>query len=158
MPGPRPIRWLHLSDLHLGCRGEDLWWQMQEELEASVRTMAGPPDLLLISGDLANRGSAEEYGKVDRLLDTLVGWLRESAGGGPEPLVVAVPGNHDLQRPQGLAALPYRVLDRYEQGAGNEDVRLVDEELWDKKDASFVEPLFASYQEWFRRRLLRDLK
>jgi DNA repair exonuclease SbcCD nuclease subunit len=55
----RPIRWLHLSDLHLGCRGEDLWWQMHEAWEASVRAMAGrlgPPDLLLLSGDLAHRG------------------------------------------------------------------------------------------------------
>jgi 3',5'-cyclic AMP phosphodiesterase CpdA len=95
----RPIRWLHLSDLHLGCRGEDLWWQMQEEWEGSVRAMAGrlgPPDLLLLSGDLANRGTAAEYAKVDRLLDTVLGWLREAAPGGPDPLVVAVPGNHEV--------------------------------------------------------------
>lgn len=157
---PRPIRWLHLSDLHLGCRGEDLWWQMQEEWERSVRAMAGrlgPPDLLLISGDLANRGTAEEYAKVDRLLDTLLGWLREDAGG-PDPLALAVPGNHDLQRPEGRSAFAYRVLDRYDQGAGDEDVRLLDEELWDRRDASFVAPLFAGYQEWFRRRLLPGLE
>jgi hypothetical protein len=52
MAGLRPIRWLHLSDLHLGCRGEDLWWQVHEVLERSIRSLAerlGPPDLLLIS-------------------------------------------------------------------------------------------------------------
>lgn len=160
MPAPRPIRWLHLSDLHLGCRGEDLWWQMLEEWEPSVRAMAGrlgAPDLVLLSGDLANRGAAEEYAKADRLLDTLLGWLREAAGG-PEPLVLAVPGNHDLQRPQGRSAFAYRVLECYEQGAGEEDVRVLDEELWDRQDASFVEPLFAGYQEWSRRRLLPGLE
>jgi len=109
MSGPRPIRWLHLSDLHLGCRGEDLWWQVQEELEKSIRSMAerlGPPDLLLFSGDLTFQGKKDEFKRIDRFLDTLLSWLDS------EPLVVAVPGNHDLQRPQGLAALPYRVLEK----------------------------------------------
>jgi hypothetical protein len=136
---------------------------MQEEWEKSVRAVAerlGPPDLLLISGDLAHRGAPEEYQRVDRLLDTVLGWLREAAGAasGPEPLIVAVPGNHDLQRPQGREAFAYRVLDRYDQGAGDEDVRILDEELWERRDASFVAPLFAGYQEWFRRRLLPDLE
>ena len=34
----------------------------------------------------------------------------------------------------------------------------MEEALWDQKDASFVQPLFANYQAWFRRRLLPDLK
>lgn len=155
MAGPRPIRWLHLSDLHLGCRGEDLWWQVQEVLERSIREMAqrlGPPDILLLSGDLTNTGDPKEFNRVDRLLDTLLGWLQA------EPLIVAVPGNHDLQRPQGLAAVSYRPLERYTQGVADEDVRLVEEALWDQKDSTFIEPLFKSYQAWFRRRLLPDLK
>ena len=32
----RPVRWLHLSDLHAGCRGEELWWQVLEELRDGV--------------------------------------------------------------------------------------------------------------------------
>jgi hypothetical protein len=94
MTGPRAIRWLHLSDLHLGCQREDLWWQVQEDLAASVRTFAdrwGPPDLVLLSGDLTNTGAAKQFDRVDRLLDTLRGWL--TASGGAEPLIVAVPGN-----------------------------------------------------------------
>jgi calcineurin-like phosphoesterase family protein len=155
MAGARPIRWLHLSDLHLGCRGEDLWWQVQEVLEKSVREMAkrlGPPDLLLLSGDLTNTGDPNEFKRVDRLLDTLRGWLQA------DPLTVAVPGNHDLQRPQGLAAVAYRPLERYAQGGDDEDVRLFDETLWDQKNASPIQPLFTGYQAWFRRRLLPDLK
>jgi calcineurin-like phosphoesterase family protein len=157
MAGPRPIRWLHLSDLHLGCRGEDLWWQVQEVLGKSVREMAqrlGPPDLLLLSGDLTNTGDPKEFKRVDRLLEALLGWLDA------DPLIVAVPGNHDLQRPQGMAELPYRVLEKFAQGGDDADVQLVEETIWGekKKDASFIEPLFKGYQAWFKRRLLPDLK
>jgi hypothetical protein len=89
MAEPRAIRWLHLSDLHLGCQREDLWWQVQEDLAASVRAFAdrlGPPDLLLLSGDLTNTGAAKQFERVDRLLDALLGWLAES--GGAAPLIV----------------------------------------------------------------------
>lgn len=160
MPEARPIRWLHLSDLHLGCRGEDLWWQVEEELRPSVRAMAqslGPPDLILFSGDLTNRGAAEEFAGVDRFLDKLLGWLRDE-GATVDPLILPVPGNHDLQRPQGRKAFEYRVLDRYGQGADDEDVRLVDEELWDQRKASFLNPLFKAYRAWLQRRILPELE
>src|SRR6185436_488075 len=155
MAGPRPIRWLHLSDLHLGCRGEDLWWQVQEVLEKSVSDMAqrlGPPDPLLLSGDLTNTGDPKEFKRVDRLLAALLRWLQA------DPLIVAVPGNHDLHRPQGLAAVALRPLERYGQGGDDEDIRLFEEILWDQKDASPIQPLFAGFQDWFRRRLLPDLE
>ena len=51
------------------------------------------------------------------------------------PLILPVPGNHDLQRPGGRNKLLYRVLDRYHQGADDEDVRLIDEELWNRREA-----------------------
>lgn len=160
MAGPRAIRWLHLSDLHLGCRGEDLWWQVQEELEPSVRTLAerlGPPDLLLLSGDLTNTGGARQFDRVDRLLDTLLGWLKESGGG--EPLILAVPGNHDLQWPPASKELRYMILDRYAE-AGLEDryVQQMEQDLWERHNVSLVKPLFANYHAWFRRRLLPGLE
>lgn len=160
MAGPRAIRWLHLSDLHLGCRGQDLWWQVQEELETSVRTLAerlGPPDLLLLSGDLTNTGAAKQFDRVDRLLDTLLGWLKASGGG--EPLILAIPGNHDLQRPPASKELRYMVLDRYAE-AGLEDryAQQMEKDLWERRNVSLIKPLFANYQAWFRRRLLPGLE
>ena len=56
-----PIRWLHLSDLHLGCRGEELWWQVQDAFERSLREMIPrvvAPELILLTGDLTNKGAA----------------------------------------------------------------------------------------------------
>ncbi len=160
---PKPIRWLHLSDMHLGGHGQDLWWQTQEKLRESVIRMVrrlGAPDLILITGDLSYTGSAAEFALVDRFLDTLLDWIRETIGGfGDDPLVVPVPGNHDLSRPHGPATLAYRVLDHYLEGAtDNEDVRLLDEMLWDTRDASFLAPFFAAYTEWFERRIRPDLE
>ncbi len=71
---------------------------------------------------------------------------------------MAVPGNHELQRPQGLGELSFRVLEEYAQGRDDEDVRLLEEMLWEKRDSSFIKPLFANYQSWFQRRILPDLE
>jgi len=160
MSEQRAIRWLHLSDLHLGCQRDDLWWQMQEDLAASVCAFVerlGPPDLLLLSGDLTNKGAAKEFERVDRLLDTLLGWLAES--GGAEPLIVAVPGNHDVQRPPEAKGFQYLILDRYvEAGLEDKHVQSLEDALWTRRDVSVVKPLFTNYQKWFRKRLLPDLE
>jgi 3',5'-cyclic AMP phosphodiesterase CpdA len=159
MATPRPLRWLHLSDLHLGCRGEALWHLVQQELEPSVREMAGrlgSPDLILLSGDLTNKGAKKEFDLVEKFLDRLLGWLGKE--GGAEPLLLAVPGNHDLVRPSGLNAAKYRMLDRYHLGADDEDVRLLAKQLWGKKKTSFVKPLFAPYEAWWMRRILPALE
>lgn len=159
MASPRPLRWLHLSDLHLGCRGAALWWLVEQELAPSVREMArqlGPPDLILLSGDLTFRGARKEFDLVDRFLDQLLHWLREE--GGVEPLLLAVPGNHDLVRPEGLKAAAFEFLYRYHLGLDDPYVRLLDEQLWTRRDASFVKPLFVPYLAWWKRRILPALE
>jgi hypothetical protein len=158
MAGPRAIRWLHLSDLHLGCRGEDLWWQVQDDLKRSVRETVerlGPPDLLLLSGDLTYSGTARQFDLVDRFLDTLLGWLTQS---GEAPLLVSVPGNHDLQRPKRDSEYRYLFLDSYaESGLEHPQVQSMEETLWARRNVSPVRPLFRNYEAWFQRRLLPDL-
>ena len=71
------IRWIHLSDLHLGCQGEAVWWDVRDDFADSVTQMVervGPPDLVLMTGDLAYSGAAlraDEYDLVDRFLAML---------------------------------------------------------------------------------------
>ncbi|MCP4664575.1 MAG: SUMF1/EgtB/PvdO family nonheme iron enzyme [bacterium] len=159
MAKSRPLRWLHISDLHLGCRGTELWWQVWEDFEKSIREMVarlGAPDLLLLTGDLTNRGRTKEFKIANRFLDALLKWLSDA--GGPEPLIIPVPGNHDLIRPQGMDALPYRVFESYDQGADDKGVRMLDEKLWTDRDASFVKPLFKDYLTWLGRRIVPGLK
>ena len=73
------MRVLHLSDLHLGSRGGEVGGPGLEELIERTH-----PALIVVSGDLANRGRRGQIERAAALLRLL----------GPE--VVAVPGNHDL--------------------------------------------------------------
>ena len=40
----RPIRWLHVSDLHFGCRGEGLWHDVEDlffdDVKAQLKSAA----------------------------------------------------------------------------------------------------------------------
>jgi 3',5'-cyclic AMP phosphodiesterase CpdA len=74
-----PARILHVSDLHLGTREDRLVEEGLAPLVEQVR-----PELVVASGDLANRGRRRELERARALLVSL---------GVP---VVAVPGNHDL--------------------------------------------------------------
>lgn len=68
----------HISDLHFGYNDAMLARALSETLwELS-------PDVLVISGDLVEHATDQEYGKARAYLDAL-----------PKPLIV-VPGNHDL--------------------------------------------------------------
>ena len=144
----RPLRWLHFSDLHL-APDQARWWQVEEDLQRSIadtlNVLGGPPDLLLFTGDLTATGAPEEFELVDALLRKLESWL------GILPFVVAVPGNHDIARPQtreSRRALTFLadIVD------GKEDPELA-AQLWSERDASPIAPLFAPYTRWLDRRL-----
>jgi 3',5'-cyclic AMP phosphodiesterase CpdA len=72
-------RILHVSDLHVGTREEP---QVEEALARLAARVA--PEVVVASGDLANRGRRRELERAHALLTSL------------GPPVVAVPGNHDL--------------------------------------------------------------
>lgn len=92
---PTPVRFLQLSDLHLvfhAPEGDRLGTALADHIrplelvrKALRAECAEPPDFLLLTGDLADRGGAREY-------QALRGLLREEMPGVP---VVALPGNHD---------------------------------------------------------------
>jgi len=166
----RIVQWLHISDLHLKCEGRELWWQTENDFERSVRKVVreiGTPDFIFLTGDLTNSGAEDQFKLVDGFLDKLLSSIDESAP--PEkngiPILMAVPGNHDLVRPEGLAAFPYRVLDRYEKGADDSDVDQLSTSLWqgniaEKRKAAktFFDPLFGCYRQWFERRIMPQLE
>ncbi|HEY7198111.1 MAG TPA: metallophosphoesterase [Gaiellaceae bacterium] len=74
-----PVRVLQLSDLHAGTREEP---EVEDDLRALVAQAA--PELVVVSGDLTHRNTAEQHARAAALLRSL----------GP-PLLV-VPGNHDI--------------------------------------------------------------
>jgi 3',5'-cyclic AMP phosphodiesterase CpdA len=70
---------LHVSDLHTGTREEPEVGEALARLCGALR-----PEVVVVSGDLTNRGRADEHDRAHAFLSSL---------GAP---VVAVPGNHDL--------------------------------------------------------------
>jgi predicted MPP superfamily phosphohydrolase len=141
----RPVRWLHISDLHLGSAGQELWWTVRRDFEHSVKEWVGKlgiPDLILVSGDLSNTGQRKEFTLFDRFLDDLLKWIGE-----PAPLVIPVPGNHDVQRPD--AEYRFAFLDGY--GAkGNPGL---EQDFWEQRDTGAIAPLFDEYTRWLKRRV-----
>lgn len=99
-PEEDPIRFLHISDLHLRPQAvkrydQDRVLRGLVELLARDRE-AFPLDLIFVTGDLANAGRADEYALVVDLLKRLM----EITGVPPERMFV-VPGNHDVDREVG---------------------------------------------------------
>src|ERR1700743_96615 len=83
-----PFLLLQISDTHLGSDwdGPDPDECLLRAVEA-ILELPQRPDALVVSGDLTQNGTADEYGRVRELLAPL----------GLEPHVL--PGNHDLRGP-----------------------------------------------------------
>lgn len=96
-PAEIPVRFLHLSDLHLRpAPGKQ--YDQGRVLKGLISLLSRdsedfPLDLIFITGDLAFAGIAEEYAVVEHFLSDLL-----RATGVPPERVFVVPGNHDLDR------------------------------------------------------------
>jgi 3',5'-cyclic AMP phosphodiesterase CpdA len=90
------IRWLHLTDLHVGMNDQDwLWPKVQSKFRddlTKIYDTAGPWDLVLFTGDLVQKGA--EYAKLDQIFDEIWSWFADL---GCDPKLLTVPGNHDLK-------------------------------------------------------------
>ncbi len=97
------FNWLHLSDLHVGLGAQA--WMLDRVRQEFLRDLgplheaAGPFDAVLFTGDLTQSGSAAQFLQLDEFLRALAQRLAEL---GSRPRLLAVPGNHDLERPGGV--------------------------------------------------------
>ncbi|MDB5491723.1 MAG: metallophosphoesterase [Micavibrio sp.] len=91
------MRIIHLSDLHFGTVTDAL----QRDLIAHIRQE--PADLVIVSGDFTQTGSAEEFKKAHEFLTSL------------DIPYFCVPGNHDIPRYKWWHRItdPYRVYKKY---------------------------------------------
>jgi len=149
-----PFNWLHLTDLHRGMEKQDYLWQnvkesFFEDLDFLHRE-GGPWDLILFTGDLTDRGTKDQFDDIDLLLSELVQWIGERQSS-RKPVLLAVPGNHDLQRPnsddEGLS---------YLRGwAGSEQIQ---ETFWNNPASSVrrtIDTAFGEYSAWWNRHVAR---
>src|SRR5262249_9774509 len=102
--------WLHFSDLHAGQKDTDERWapiesRLHEDLRRLHRRMScrshGGWDAVLFTGDLAFSGSESDYAKVDAKLEPLWELFGEL---GCDPVLIAIPGNHDAEQTESGAA------------------------------------------------------
>jgi 3',5'-cyclic AMP phosphodiesterase CpdA len=104
--------WLHLSDFHLG---KDDYAQRRileyilKEVDARIAT-SGKPDFIFITGDLADKGRANEFEMFDK--EFLVPML-DKLGDSYFDRVFLCPGNHDVDRTKARSVKRYDVVVRF---------------------------------------------
>lgn len=149
----RDIRWLHLSDTHFGARGTEIWHQVHDEFRISLEywlPKIGTVDLILFTGDLVFSGQAAQYRLVEDFIEELNSMIVDLTDG-PAPILVPVPGNHDLARPSGLTQATYSFFKDYANSTDDiPETRILNETFWQNEDTTFLNPLFSGYANWFR--------
>lgn len=140
--------WLHLTDLHVGMNEQHSLLPLVMDrffldLE-SLHQKSGPWDAVIFSGDLTQSGKAEEYEKVNIFLHQL--WDKLKALGS-QPFFLAVPGNHDLERPNAKDAVVKLLCTQW---ANDPDVQT---DFWGIEKESVYRPTvttaFKNYVDWW---------
>ncbi len=112
LPPEPPVRFLHISDLHLR-RQLDRRYDQDRVLDGLLSFLERdrpdyPLDLIFVTGDLAHAGKPEEYALVVELFEQLM-----ARTGVPAERIFVVPGNHDIDR--GVGRWLLRTLSTDEQ-------------------------------------------
>lgn len=145
----KSFNWLHLTDLHFGHDDQkSLWPNVREALWNDLERLhekSGPWNAVLFTGDLVQSGKKEQFIELEeKVLGPL--WTHLAKIGSKECALLAVPGNHDLLRPEydkPKAALRYML-----QKNGFSEI---EGEFWDEPDCEYREIIAASfenYQDW----------
>ncbi len=144
-PYPSVMHILHLSDLHFGIHDNAHKWysQLADDL---IQELNRPPlNALILSGDIANKSTPEEYADAEQFLDKLCQEFQLQ----PEQIII-VPGNHDLN--WGLARNAYTLMDRQEyQGELEEGCYIpVSEDVIRIRDENKYKQRFANFSNFYK--------
>jgi predicted MPP superfamily phosphohydrolase len=141
----KTFSWLHLSDLHIGQHGQHLWPNFRNQFHDDLRYLLqknGPIQLVVFSGDLTQRATSSEFDELNVELAKLWSVFAEFES---KPLLFAVPGNHDLTRPD-EADSEVKLLKKWFE---DDDVP---RELFSGRDnqyLSVVTRCFENYTKWY---------
>ena len=131
---------LHLSDLHIRTSSEANKYRSQLETDLKKELKINRLDYLVISGDIANFSTQDEYEAAFNLVDSIV-----KRFGLDSERVVIVPGNHDINWEISEEAYPFihkrKVPELLPEGkyisAGEAGALIRDEELYKKRFYNF---------------------
>jgi hypothetical protein len=142
------ISWLHLTDLHRGMTAQGwLWPNVEQQFfrdMAVLHEKSGPWDFLIFSGDLVQTGAAKEFQRLDYTLKRIYEKINSL---GSDPVLLSVPGNHDLRRPSKDDAAFKKLLRFHKDKA-------VRDEFWNEANSPMrkaIKTSFASFSSWNRR-------
>jgi hypothetical protein len=85
------IRILHLSDIHLGTVSDAHKYSTQLEIDLKKELKVDQLDYRVISGDIANQSTPNEYDTAFYLIDNLLKRFKLNSR-----RIIIVPGNHDV--------------------------------------------------------------
>lgn len=153
---PERFTWLHLTDFHFGLKGQAcLWPNLREpffEDLAQLHASTGPWQAVLFTGDFVQAGTAPEFSDMQaEVLERL--WTKLQELGSTDTVLLAVPGNHDLVRPnlnQASAELQ-AILER----GGFEKI---EEAFWSDPSSPYrqiVNEALQNYASWWTKNELR---
>lgn len=135
---------LHLSDLHFGTLDQANLWSNQ--LAADLYNDINIPhlDALILSGDIANYSTEEEYKAAQQFLHN----FRQDFPLNPEQIIL-VPGNHDLNWK--LAKKAYKLIDRDDYEGELKDGHYIEESasVIRVRDEAEYKQRFAHFSQFY---------
>lgn len=142
MAATHKFSWLHFTDLHVGMTGSSYLYPNVEEILfddlSKQHDKSGPWDAIFFTGDLVQKGLEKEYDEFDNKLKRLLDRLKNL---GSNPVLLAIPGNHDLVRPDPDSAL----ITALSTWGTNTKIR---ETFWMKGDSDFRKGVSAAFSNW----------
>jgi hypothetical protein len=151
----RSLGWLHLTDLHVGQPREggrlaNIEREFLADLDLVVAQTKQPIRIVFFSGDIAFRGIDGEYVRATAMLGRICNHIRRlnaavADNEDPTPVLVPVPGNHDLARPSKTDAETIRT--------GFASRTAASPPLWEPGQRGvdeLIQRSFAAYSGWLR--------
>ena len=143
----KQINWLHLTDLHYGQKDQNLLLpRLKKELYKDIEMLKeniGKIDVVFFTGDLTFSGKKHEFDALTIFLHELWAVFDKV---GCQPFLIAIPGNHDLLRPD-LRDPVVKVLRRY-----HEDQETMDEFWYDFRSTDYyrlIQGCFENFSSWY---------
>ncbi|MGF6348304.1 metallophosphoesterase [Variovorax sp. W2I14] len=142
----RNLRFLHLSDIHVGMELQGWLWptfkkHFLDDLERTFRK-SGPWDVVIFSGDLTQRADPKEYAKLTEILLEIWAKFGEL---GCQPFFFPIPGNHDLLRPSPMASTARAFKDWWDEPE-------IQKAFWKSDPIEYrglINSIFDNYSVWF---------
>ncbi|KAA6325287.1 3' 5'-cyclic adenosine monophosphate phosphodiesterase CpdA, partial [termite gut metagenome] len=142
----KKISFLHLSDLHIGSNVQKgLISQTKEILFGDIKFILkqiGSLDVVFFTGDLVQSGAKDEYQQLESFLLDLWHLLTTN---GLDPILLCVPGNHDLERIENQHNPILKTLLNWESD------QIKEEYFWTENNEylNFISERFNNFTEWY---------